>query len=110
MRTTSEVLRRARELLAGGWHEPLSLDAQGHICTADDEGLSRLCLADALQVASAGDVGAYMRAEDAIERQLASMGWTEPVYRWLELPERTQAEVLRLLQRAHAHTTAKEAA
>lgn len=110
MRTTSEVLQRARALVAGGWHEPLSLDAQGRICTADDEGISRFCLADALQVAAAGDVGAYMRAEDIIERQLASSGWTEPVYRWLELPERTHAEVLRLLQRAHAHTTAKEAA
>ena len=25
----SDVLRRARELVAGGWHEPMSLDAAG---------------------------------------------------------------------------------
>ena len=49
MRPPSEVLTRARAHLAGGWSEPLSLTAAGIICTAEDEGLAKYCVHDALR-------------------------------------------------------------
>ena len=104
----SDVLRRARELVAGGWHEPMSLDAAGHICAADDEGISRFSVVDALAVAAQGDVPLAMRAEDELARQLRVAGVSAHLTRWLEAPERTQAEVLRLFARAHSHAVAGE--
>lgn len=105
---TSEVLRRGRELVAGGWHEPMSLNAQGHICAADDEGLSRFSVVDALAVAAQGDVPLAMRAEDELARQLRVAGVSQHLTRWLEAEGRTQAEVLRLFARAHSHAVAGE--
>lgn len=105
---TSEVLRRGRELVAGGWHEPMSLDAQGHICAADDEGIARFSVVDALAVAAQGDVPLAMRAEDELARQLRVAGVSLHLTRWLEADGRTQAEVLRLFARAHSHAVAGE--
>lgn len=105
---TSEVLLRARALVAGGWHEPMSLDARGHICPADDEGISRFSTVDALAVAAQGDVPLAMRAEDALAKQLRVAGVSLHLTRWLEEPSRTHADVLRLFARAHSHAVAEE--
>jgi len=105
---TSDVLSRARELIAGGWHEPLSLDVRGHICPSDDEGIARFSTVDALAVAALGDVALAMRAEDELARQLRVAGVSLHLTRWLEESSRTHAEVLRLFARAHAHAVAGE--
>lgn len=106
--TTSDVLARARELVAGGWHEPMSLDAAGHICAADDEGIAKFSVVDALAVAAQGDVPLAMRAEDALAKQLRVAGVSLHLTRWLEVDGRAHAEVLRLFARAHSHTFAEE--
>lgn len=103
----SLVIEKARQLVADGWHEPMSLDAAGHICACDDEGIARFCVVDALAVA-ASDVPLAMRAEDVIARQLRVSGATQHLQRWLEEPSRSHAEVLRLLARAHQHAVAEE--
>ena len=104
----SEVLAKARAHVAGGWHEPLSLDAGGRICTHADEGISRYCLLDALLAASHGDLDAMFAAEAVLVAQLRHAGWDAPMYRWLERNGRTHREVLQLLTKSHAHAVAKE--
>lgn len=106
--TTSDVLARARELVAGGWHEPMSLDAAGHICAADDEGIAKFSVVDALAVAAQGDVPLAMRAEDALAKQLRVAGVSLHLTRWLEVAGRKHEEVLRLMARAHSHAVAEE--
>ena len=104
----SLVIEKARSLVAGGWHEPMSLDSAGHICAADDEGIARFCVVDALAVAAQGDVPLAMRAEDVVAKQLRVAGATQHLQRWLEEPSRSHAEVLRLMARAHQHAVAEE--
>ncbi|MFZ5440507.1 MAG: DUF6197 family protein [Myxococcota bacterium] len=98
-----EVLDRARELVAHGWHEPFSLDAQGKLCSSDAEGIAKFCMVDALLVAARGDVLEESRAEEALTRQLQLLERDAALFAWLEAPERTHAEVLKLLARAEAH-------
>lgn len=105
---TSDVIARARELVAGGWHEPMSLDAAGHICSPNDEGVTRFSVVDALTVAAQGDVPLAMRAEDLLAKQLRVAGVSLHLTRWLEESARTHSEVLRLFTRAYAHAVAEE--
>lgn len=105
---TSDVIARARELVAGGWHEPMSLDAAGHICSPDDEGVAYFSVVDAFAVAARGDVPLAMRAEDVLAKQLRVASVSLHLTRWLEESTRTKSEVLRLMARAHAHAVAEE--
>lgn len=111
--TPSEVLHRARALIAGGWHEPLSLDAQGAICGRTDEGITKFCLLDALLTACAEDLDAFFAAEAAVVTQVRHRDPSHrdaPLYRWLEATSRTQADVLFVLAQAAKASRAKEAA
>lgn len=93
------ALEKARQLIAGGWSEPFSLDAEGKLCAPDAEGLTRVCVADAL-VLSASDVFA---AEALLEAQLRARQIQAPLSNWLASPKRTHSEVLRLFERTIAH-------
>lgn len=93
----ADVLERARQLLAGGWAEPFSLDAAGKICTPDDEGVSRFCFDDALLVA-AGHDGELAYAASTVVKYSRE---------WLEEPSRTQQEVLQVVARAAARARAE---
>lgn len=108
--TPSEVLTRARLLVAGGWHEPLSLDAAGHICGRHDEGISRFCLLDAMLTGCADDLDAFFAAEGLLVDKLRSEGQLgdAPLYRWLEAPQRTQGDVLLLLAQTASRARAEE--
>lgn len=105
---TSDVIAKARELVAGGWSEPMSLTVAGHICTAQDEGIASYCLVDALEVAAQGDVPLAMRAEHEVTTQLRVAGHGGGLSSWLEANGRELPEVVRLLARAHAHAVAGE--
>jgi hypothetical protein len=67
--TLVESLRKARELIAGGWCEPMSQDAGGCWCSNGCEGISRFCLADALLVSTRGSFN-YIAAEDLLKSVL----------------------------------------
>lgn len=108
MRATSDVLREARAHVGGGWHEPLSLDASGKICGPTDEGLTRFCVFDALQVASRFDGSVHMAAEDALT-EAARVPCALDLAAWLEADGRTQDEVVQLFGRALARLHAREA-
>lgn len=92
----SETIRRARVLLAGGWHEPFSCDVQGRKCHADDEGITRFCVDDALRVA-AGSAEAAVELELEVQRQLCATGSADSLTTWLQAPGRELSEVLHLL-------------
>lgn len=111
--TPSEVLTKARAHVAGGWHEPLSLDAQGHICGRHDEGITRFCLLDAMLTAAAGDIDVFFAAEAHLVEKLrreGQLGADEPLYRWLESPRRTQGDVLLALAQTANRARAQESA
>lgn len=108
MRNLSEVLDAARRHVAGGWHEPLSLDAGGRICTPNDEGISRFCATDAIHAAAAGDFDLAVDAELAIARQLQLTGEQRSLATWLEDEHRLHGDVLRLFSKAVAHARAGE--
>lgn len=92
--------RRARELLAGGWSEPLSLDTQGKICSLNSEGIQRFCVNDALEHAASTIADPTWMEQ----RLMVLLGFGEWGYvrwhAWLEAPERTLADVLALFDRA----------
>ncbi len=92
--------RRARELLAGGWSEPLSLDTDGKICSINSEMIQRFCVSDAL-AAAASTIADPVWME---QRLMALLGFGEWGYvrwhAWLEAPERAFTDVLALFDRA----------
>lgn len=121
----ADVLERARQLLAGGWNGPYSLDAAGQICTAEDEGISRFCFDDALLVSARYDAALAGAAERLVEVAGGFFG-VEQAQRvcagdfltsrrlhavtlasWLSDDARTQAEVLRLVAQAAARARAE---
>lgn len=104
----SEVLRRARAHVAGGWSEPMSLDSRGAICPADDEGIAKYCVDDALRVAAAGDLDALLAAQQHFEQQLVAVHRCSDLSWWLHHPSRTLPEVLTLFTRAHQRALAEE--
>lgn len=108
MPNLSEVLERARKLVAGGWHEPLSLAADGTICDVKAEGIERFCVNDALTVAAADDFGAIVDAELALVKQLQLSGERRSLTAWLEDKHRGHGDVLALFTRAAAHARAEE--
>lgn len=106
----SEVLRRARELVAGGWHEPLSLDSAGRICGPDDEGIAHYCLLDAVRVASRWEAGPLVAAWEQLEQLVLAVHRHHSLLQWLADERRTRPEVLQLITQAQARAAAKEAA
>ncbi|PZR17509.1 MAG: hypothetical protein DI536_04135 [Archangium gephyra] len=107
--TLSESLMRARALLAGGWHEPFSLDAADKLCDATAEGISKFCVEDAVRTAAAGDATLIASAEQALELQLVTVtGSLCPLSQWLVAPERKQSDVVALFSRAVRHAAAEE--
>ena len=116
----SDVLKRALEMLRGGWTSaPLSLDAAGVMCPYDDEGITKFCVHDALWVASRGDVFAQQDAEDLLNNQLRLRGAQSLIREWcsdwaFDEPNRqmrelrTHGEVLQLFTVAHAQALTKE--
>jgi hypothetical protein len=108
MPTLSETLQSARHVIAGGWVEPNSLDADGKLCTFDSEGLTRVCVDDALAIACAGDGALHVAAELELQQQLRLTGDTSALTNWLTVPTRTKDDVLRLFARAQAHAHAGE--
>lgn len=110
--TPSEVLTRARHHVAGGWNEPLSLDAAGHTCGRTDEGITKFCLLDAMLNAAGEDLEVFFRAEALLVNRLRHDGLLPdgmPMYRWLEAPQRMQGEVLLLLAQTANRARAEEA-
>lgn len=105
---TSEVLTRARHLLAGGWSEPFSVAADGTLRDREHEDAVRFCTRDALALASRVDGAADEAAEIALNRMLRAMGPTQSFSLWVALPGRTHAEVLELFARAIAHSVVEE--
>ena len=104
----SEVLDAARKHVAGGWHEPLSLAADGTICDVQSEGIAKFCTHDAIVVAAAGDGGVAVDAELALARQLELSGEKRSLTTWLEDEHRMHGDVLRLFTTAAAHARATE--
>ncbi len=116
----SDVLTRALELLRGGWTSaPLSLDAAGLMCPADDEGITKFCVHDALHVAARDDIEAQQDAEDILNTQLRLSGVTALVRDWASewtydeaaqqmRDSRTHGDVLQLFTRARAQALTKE--
>lgn len=105
---TSEALTRARELIAGGWNEPFSVDAAGEPCHAEDEGVTRFCVDDALRIACGGDIERAVALEQVLQRTLRLTGCREGLSTWLQHETRHHAEVLVLLGRARLHAVAEE--
>ena len=106
----SEVLERARTHVAGGWHEPMSLDASGVICAPNDEGISRFCVSDALHVAAGGrsaDIDAQVDAELELAAQLRHAGERRSLSTWLEDKHTLHGDVLRLMHTAAQHLRAE---
>lgn len=89
---TSRVLRAARGLLAE-WTPGASSTSTGFICDAGDEGLRRVCLLDALELA-APSFAARIEAEVFLASLVGSLAAFEAS------PGRTQADVLALVDRA----------
>lgn len=116
MRALSEVIKRARAHLAGGWHEPLSLASDGTICDSQCEGIARFCCHDALLTA-AGDVDGFREAEQLVTKQLpgdlphvTAWGHAMSLNEWAAMPGRTHDEVLVLFDQAARHALTREAA
>lgn len=86
----------------------MSRDTRGAICPADDEGIAKYCVDDALRVAAAGDVDALMAAHQQLEQQLAAVHGVAGLPTWLHHPTRTLPEVLTLFTRAHQRALAEE--
>lgn len=103
-----DVLRKARALLAGGWSEPMSTDATGRDCFASDEGVTKLCVDDALRLAAGGDITIAVQAETAVQNYLRVSGSRDAVCVWLQAPSRTLNDVQGLLARTEFHLAAKE--
>ena len=63
-----ETLRRARELVAGGWNEPMCRDAFGCWCTPNDECLVDFSVDGAVCAAAteAGDISGALAALRAV--------------------------------------------
>lgn len=108
MKSARQILRTARELLAGGWSEPQSTDAQGRPCYANDEGLSSYCLDDALRLAAGGSIEAAVEVEMMLQQHHRLNGGTDSLTAWLQTPSRTSLDVQRLLARVELHLLAKE--
>lgn len=106
----AQALDETRRLIACGWHEPMSLDASGKLCSHEEEGIARFCLDDALLTACAGDGVLYVECEAAIVKQLYASAEFRPLRTWLDAKETRHADVLRILSRAARHHAAKEAA
>lgn len=106
----SEVLAKARTLVAGGWHEPLSLDSAGRICGPDDEGIEQYCLLDAVRVASRWEAAPLIAAWEQLEQLLFVVHRHHSLLAWLATEGRTRLEVLQLITQAQARALAKEAA
>lgn len=107
----SEVFETARALIAGGWHEPYSLDAGGKLCAASDEGIARFCVDDALRVAVGyrlDDAVTITAAELELQQQLRLTGESSSLTTWLSSPTRTSGDVVSLFARAVAHARAGE--
>lgn len=103
--TAIQLLERAKQLIQGGWCQGVSkrLGMNGH----PDE----YCLAGALGHASWGDdherfisglmdQAVYNYAEVAVERAVSNIKPDARYVAWNDQPERTQAEVLALLDSA----------
>ena len=104
----SEVLTRARRAVAGGWAEPMSLTAAGHICAIEDEGITRYCVHDALELGAQFDPDLQGEAWEAVARQLALRVQRHDLGTWLSEAGRTHHEVLSLLAHTEAHAHAEE--
>lgn len=113
----SETLTRAHHHLTGGWHEPLSLASDGTIYDRQAEGIERFCVHDALLTAAAGDVKAFMVAEELLTKlvrldpsvpRTTSWGHHMTLHEWAAEPCRTHDEVLQLFARAAKHAATKE--
>ena len=104
----SEVLSRARTVIAGGWAEPMSLTSAGAICAIEDEGISRYCMHDALELGAGFDPDLQGEAWEAIGRQLALRAQRFDLGTWLSEDGRTHHEVLSLLAHAEGHAAAEE--
>ena len=131
-----DVLGKARQLVAGGWAEPWSKDADGRMCGIDDEGLADYCLEDALRAAVGvgGRVGpAWVALEDLVAPASAALDRIATAFvergveprmddlrrvvaaavletgldDWLLAPGRTRRDVVLLLGRAAARARAK---
>lgn len=120
----ADVLEKARQLLAGGWSEPFSLDAAGTICLPDDEGIEKFCFDDALLVAAGHDSALAEAAQARIEFKGGFFGLadaerfvagdfsrgksrTEILSHWIADPNRTQRDVLQLIASAAARCRAE---
>jgi hypothetical protein len=134
--TLVHAMKRARELVASGWSEPFSAETSGAWCTRSAEGIARYCVVDALITTGAYPDGwelleavvapshaelehlvATVSAENATPEvlrrfvQLCRAAALElDLQRWLELPNRRPAEVLRVFDVAILKFTSKEAA
>jgi hypothetical protein len=126
--TLANTLRKARELLAGGWTEPLCQDAEGRWCSAQDEGVVSLNVLEALEAAGrehvteawelleqialpataayngAGDQLLKTNAAEDLELLVMSarlaLGEGLHLDAWLQHPTRKLAHVLRLFDLA----------
>lgn len=104
----SEVLEQARKHVAGGWREPMSTTSSGVICAPTDEGIANFCVADAIELAAAGDFVLQVDAELALVRQLQLRGEQRSLASWLEHESTLHGDVLQLFSRAVAHHRAGE--
>lgn len=91
------TLRKARHLLAGGWHATVSLDTAGYLCHPRAEMVQRFSLHDAIEVC-APDVEAIVEAEGLLT-VLAEPGHRRTLYDWEMEPTRAPRDVLALFDR-----------
>ncbi len=95
-----KALKEARAMVASGWHEPFSLGTDGKLCTAHDEMIARYCTHDALHLAAVS-IADPLWMEQLLCKLLGLGEWGFPEFAaWLEAPERKQADVLHLFDRA----------
>lgn len=102
--TIVATLEKVRETVAGGWHEPFSLDAEGRLCTVDDEGITRVCVVDSVKMAAGQNIDLRLATFEVLEARFRDVGG---MARWLEAPGRQLPDVLRFLERATAHLRAE---
>lgn len=99
MSATLTALKAARSLIAFGWVEPLTLTTDRIICPRDAEGARYFCAHDAVMLGAGENVDVAMQVFDLITTFVAPLHEVT-LSDWLYVPERTQAEVLRVFDRA----------
>lgn len=107
--TELQILTGMRDLIARGWVQgPWAVDKEGNSCRHDHPDAVAWCIAGASYRFFEIDVVTWIRARQRIDDLLPEFHSVSPAVTFNEVPRRTQAEVLALLDRAIGQCVAEE--